>query len=378
MSRAMFVTWDGGGNVAPAIEIARELQHQGEEVRFLGQEQQREALERAGFGFAAYTKPGSWTATGKRGTLKNAIGFLSLLTGRSLGRDLIADVEKTPTDLVVIDCLLFGVLDAAARAGLRHAVLVHSLYDAIDKKMASGAPGTVARIAGLHPRKLWAGADLVIVATLEQLDRPPRPRSGMSLTYTGPALPEVSENAVPPSIPTVPTILVSLSTTYIAGQALVLQKILDALADLPVRALVTTGPAVDPDELRAPANAELHRYLPHAEVMLTVSLVIGHGGHSTTMLALAHDLPLVVLPMNLMFDQAIIGHAIQEKGAGATLPSSSAPAQIRAAVKRVLADGAYRQEAVRLGAAIRTSRGTHTAADLLQTLALQAKLHDKQ
>ncbi len=372
MSRFLFVTWDGGGNVGPAVEIAKELQRRGEEVRFLGQEQQREALERSGFNFAAYSKPGSWTAIGKRGALKNALGFLSLLIGRSLGRDLIASLEKTPTDLVVIDCLLFGVLDAAARAGLRHAVLMHSLHDAIDQKMASGAPGTVARITGLRPRKLWAGADLVIVATLEELDSPPHPGSTMSLNYTGPALPEVTESSARPNVP---TILVSLSTTYIAGQTHVLQKVLDALTDLPVRAIVTTGPAVDPDELRAPANTEMHRYLPHTEVMTTVSLVIGHGGHSTTMLALAHDLPLVILPMNLMFDQAIIGHVIQEKGAGITLPSSSTPTQIRAAIERILADGAYQREATRLGAAIRASRGMQTAAALLQTRALPAELH---
>ena len=64
MSRILFVTWDGGGNVAPAVEIAKELRHRDEEVRFLGQEQQRAALEQAGFGFASYSKPGSWTATG--------------------------------------------------------------------------------------------------------------------------------------------------------------------------------------------------------------------------------------------------------------------------------------------------------------------------
>ena len=309
MSRILFVTWDGGGNVGPAVEIAQELQRRGDEVRFLGQGQQREALERAGFSFAAYSKPGSWTATGKRSAVKNALGFLALLTGRSLGRDLIADVERTPTDLVVIDCLLFGVLDAAARAGLRRAVLVHSLYEAIDKKMASGAPGAVARIAGFRPRKLWAEANLVVVATLAEFDRPPYSGSPLSLNYVGPVLPDVVGRAVQPANP---TILVSLSTTYIAGQTQVLQKILDAVADLPLRVLVTTGPAVDPDELRAPANAELHRYLPHTDVMPAVSLVIGHGGHSTTMLALAHDLPLVILPMNLMFDQVLIGQAIQD------------------------------------------------------------------
>lgn len=373
MSRFLFVTWDGGGNVGPAVEIAKEMQHRGEEVRFLGQEQQRLALERAGFDFTAYSRPGSWTAIGKRDSLKNTLGFLSLLIGRGLGRDLIADVDKTRTDLVVIDCLLFGALDAASRAGLRHVVLMHSLFDAIDQKMAGGAPGMVARIVGLRPRKLWAGAELVVAATLKELDRPPQPGSPLSLNYTGPAIPEAVETAAQPSVT---NILVSLSTTYIAGQTQALQHVLDALTDLPVHAVVTTGPAIDPEELRTPANAEMHRYLPHAEVMPTVSLVIGHGGHSTTMLALAHGLPLLILPMNLMFDQEIIGHAIQKNGAGVTLASSSSPTQIRAAIEQVLADGTYRQEAMRLGAAIRATRGTQAAATLLQTQAIQVELRD--
>ena len=368
MSRILFVTWDGGGNVAPAVGIAQELLHRGEEVRFLGQEQQREALERAGFAFASYRKPGPWTATGKRGAVTNAIGFLRLLTGRGLGRDLVAEVKKTPTDLVVIDCLLFGALNSAARAGLRRAVLVHSLYTAVDRKMASGAPGAVARISGLRPRKLWAEADLVIVATLEELDRFAHPKSAVPLSYTGPVLPGLARHRTSPAAPATPTILVSFSTTYVAGQAQVLQKVLDAVGDLPVRVLLTTGPAVEPDELRAPANAELHRYLPHAEVMPTVSLVVGHGGHSTTMLALAHDLPIVILPINLMFDQVLIGRAIEEERAGAMLPSSSAPAEIRTVIERVLADDSCRREAQRLGKAIRASRGTETAAQLLQSL----------
>jgi AcrR family transcriptional regulator len=170
---------------------------------------------------------------------------------------------------------------------------------------------------------------------------------------------------------------IRLLVEAIAGQMEVLQKVLDALTGLPVRAIVTTGPAVDPDELRAIANAETHRYLPHTEVMPTVSLVIGHGGHSTTMLGLAHGMPLLILPMNLMFDQALIGYAIQQKGAGITLPSTSTPAQIRAAVERIIADGAYRQEATRLREAIRASRGTQTAADLLQVRVLEVETNQR-
>jgi hypothetical protein len=41
MSDILFVTWDGGGNLPPAIGIAAELQRLGEVVRMLGHEQLR-------------------------------------------------------------------------------------------------------------------------------------------------------------------------------------------------------------------------------------------------------------------------------------------------------------------------------------------------
>ena len=363
MARILFVTWDGGGNVGPAVEIAKELARRGDTVRFLGQKQQRETLVSTGFEFAAFRAPGPWSATGKRGGLKNAIGFLRLLIGRGLGRDILAETVATPTDIVVVDCLLFGALHVIARAGLRHAVLVHSLFDAVDRNISGGAPGAVARLAGLRPRTAWVGADAVVVATLEELDQ--HEHAKVALQYTGPAIPTSTPSTLASARPTV---LVSLSTTYVAGQIEVLQKILDAVTGLPARFIVTTGPAISPGQLRPPANAELHDYLPHVDVMKTASLVVGHGGHSTTMLALAHNLPLVVVPINLVFDQVIIGSVIQSRGAGLTLPSTSPVAALRGAIERMLVDGPHRSEAARLGAAIRAMDGVNNAADLLESL----------
>ncbi len=367
MSRVLLVTWDGGGNVPPAVLIARELRDRGDEVRFLGQAAQRAGIEGAGFGFTAYEHPGPWTAAGRRNPITNAVGFLRILTGRSLGQDLLASVNEHPVDLVVIDCLLYGALDAASRAGLPHAVLVHSLFAAVGQKMAGQAPGAIARLSGLDPWTLWSKADVVLVTTLEEIDVPSRHRRAPALVYSGPVLPGLGDHA--PADSRAPGgILVSLSTIYVAGQTKVLQNILDALAELPLRVVLTTGPAVDPEDLRAPANAELHRFIPHSEVMSTVSLVVGHGGHATTMLALAHDLPLVILPMSPSFDQPLIGSRIRQKGAGLTLRSSAPPAEIRAAVENVLGDQTYRREAGRLGAAIRASEGTRTAATTLHSL----------
>ncbi len=365
MARILFVTWDGGGNVAPAVAIAHELRARGDEIRFLGQAGQRAALEAEGFGFAAFSSPGPWTATGTRNGVENVVGFLRLLVGRSLGRDLVREVGEHPVDLVVIDCLLYGVLDAAIRERIPHAVLVHSLFRAVEQTMAKGAPGGVARLTGLDPWRLWTHTDLLIAATLEEFDiRPTRP---IRLEYVGPIIPQPSRPADGST-----AVLVSLSTTYVAGQEPALQRIVDALADLPVRAVVTTGPAIDPARIRAWDAVEVHQFVPHARLMPTVSLVVGHGGHSTTMLALAHDLPLVILPMNLAFDQPIIGRRIEELGAGVCLPAKATAATIGEAIARVLADDAYRTAAAGLGGSIRATSGAAAAADLIGQRALVA------
>ena len=46
---ALFVTVDGGGNLPPALGIAREIVRRGGSARFLGHEPQRLLIERAGF-----------------------------------------------------------------------------------------------------------------------------------------------------------------------------------------------------------------------------------------------------------------------------------------------------------------------------------------
>ena len=369
MSSILFVTWDGGGNVPPALAIAKELKTRGESVRFLGHARQRELIEGSGFPFEQFTAPGSWTATDERSGLQNVVGFLGVLCGRSLGDDTLASIAASPTDVVVVDCLLFGVLDALDRAGVTRAVLVHSLYAAVERTMFAGAPGMVARLRGLNPRRLFSRANLVLVATLEALDRPSTKRPRVELTYVGAMIPHAT-----PHLPgKTPRVLVSLSTTWLPGQDAALQRILNALATLPVEVVLTTGPAIDPATLTAPANATVSGYLPHADVMPSVDLVVGHGGHATTLLALGHDLPLVILPMNPSFDQPIIAKAIEREGAGIALPKTASETAIRGAVEKLLGDATYRVASGRLGAEIRATDSPARAAD--EILQIVAPLH---
>ena len=41
MAEVLMVTWDGGGNLTPALSVAAELRQRGHVVRFLGHGQQR-------------------------------------------------------------------------------------------------------------------------------------------------------------------------------------------------------------------------------------------------------------------------------------------------------------------------------------------------
>jgi UDP:flavonoid glycosyltransferase YjiC (YdhE family) len=373
MASVLFVTWDGGGNVPPALGIAAELRARGEQVRFLGHEQQRAAIEGAGFRFEPYRHARSWSSAAPADGPRALFTVFSVFTDRGPGTDLLASVEREPADVVVIDCLLLGALAAADRAGLRRVVLAHTFYDYLASSWSRGPVRFFGLLKGQHPVRLWTAADLMLVTAAPELDpsvlAASAGRSALpaNACHTGPVVRAPSPPPPPPADGT-PRILVSLSTIYFPGQARVLQAVLDALADLPVTGVVTTGPAVDPGQLSAPGNCELHRYVPHDEVLPGVSMVIGHGGHATTMRALAWGRPLLIIPMHPMLDQPMIGKAVSEAGAAVILPKTAPPARIREAAARLLADGPHRAAARRLGDSIRAADGAATAATRLQEL----------
>ena len=73
---------------------------------------------------------------------------------------------------------------------------------------------------------------------------------------------------------------------------------LDGNGGLPVRVLLTTGQAGDPEGLRPwPANAHVEQWWPQADVMPLAAAMVGHGGFGTTMSAIAAGVPEVVVPL---------------------------------------------------------------------------------
>jgi UDP:flavonoid glycosyltransferase YjiC (YdhE family) len=361
MTGILFVTWDGGGNVPPALEIAREVTARGASARFLGHESQRIAIESAGFPFEAYRQARPWSVVAPHSAATAPLAYAAVFTDRGMGRDLLESLAREPADELIIDGLLIGAMDAAAAAGHRYLILVHTLREVMVRTLMAGPLALIMRLRGLDPAKLYAGAEGEIVATIAALD-PGSNQAPVTAHYVGPIIPLVDGPATD-EVP--PVVLVSLSTTYVRGQQQTLQRVLDTLADREVHTILTTGPAVDPEALRAPANAELHRFVPHRELMPRASLVVGHGGHATTMLALAHGLPLLVIPMNPSFDQPEIARIVAERRLGLALSRRTAVRDLGLAVDSLLATPEYRENASRIGADIRPARAALATADLI-------------
>ena len=153
---------------------------------------------------------------------------------------------------------------------------------------------------------------------------------------------------------------------------------IDALAPLPVRLLVTVGEARDLGELGPlPANVHVERWVSQDAVLPHAAAIVGHGGHGTTVGALRHGVPQVVLPL-FSTDQWANAAAIARAGAGIAVgdrpsrllqvPSAGDLTGIAYAVQIVLGDGPHRRAARRLADAVQALPPVDAAVDVLTSL----------
>jgi MGT family glycosyltransferase len=173
----------------------------------------------------------------------------------------------------------------------------------------------------------------------------------------------------PAGDPSLPLVYLTFGTLAgsIAHIRFVYRLALDAVADLPVRAVLTTGPGIEPDALGLiPSNVEVKAWIPQREVLAHAAAVVCHGGSGTLRGALAAGLPLVVLPFGA--DQPFNARRIAAVGAGLSLENPDVAA-LRAAVQRVLIDADLRAGAQKMAAEIAALPPLERAVDALIALA---------
>lgn len=415
--RYLFVTWDGGGNFQCVLPLARRLVARGHDVRFLGNRSQRASIETAGCSFSPFQRAPNIDSAAPDGLLDDwrprsllatsAIYRDNLMFGPAplFAEDVLATVRRDRPDAVLVDYMLLGAVAAAEATGLPAAAYWHTAYATpevdvpvfgLGRGLPRGLPGRLAQRAARIVNGSWwnrslpslnrtrAGLGLpALDSVFEQFDRLDRvlvmtsasfdfaalsrAHTPSNVSYVGPQLDlsslPLGERAAGDD-GGAPYVLASLSTTYQAQQSL-LQRTVRALGRLPVRALVTTGPAVTL-EGPAPANVEVAEWASHAEALPRAALVLCHAGHGTVAKSLAHGVPLVCIPMGR--DQPCIAARVVHAGAGVRLPKDPGQAQIEAAIRGALSNPALRSNAERLGRAFREDVAADRAMGEIEAL----------
>ena len=380
MSRFVIATWDGAGNLSPTLGIARTLLERGHDVRLLGHRTIAERCGDVGTRFVALSQDQGWDEMDDPADFEAEIRLMieQLCFSSTIADDLAKELDREPADVVLVDCLLFTAIDVALASGRPTAALFHTPYTIFrggplvemfapgiaiaNKRRAELGLPAVETLGDIHDA---CASAIVAIPTEFEPDSP----DAANVLRIGPVLDapplccELDDADAQPGA--TPLVLVSLSTSE-QGQAYLLQRCVDAVAQMPVRAIVTTGPSIDPATVKAGANTQVVRYTPHADILPQVSLVITHAGAGTTMAALGHGVPLLCTPMGR--DQFFNAERVQELGAGRMLMPDSDSDAIAAAATEILLDGRYTDSAKRMAVVISGYGGAAQAADALEAL----------
>lgn len=381
MARYLIVTWDGAGNLVPTLGIVRTLVERGHDVRMMGHNTIVERCGDVGTRFVPLNQGPLWDAMDDPDDFEAEVKLLveELCFNSTIARDVALELEREPADAVLVDCMLFTAIDVALASGTPTATLFHTPYTIfrggpLVEMFAPGVPIANAQRATLGLPAIDRLGDIhdacacAMVALPKEFE--PDVPDAANVVRIGPVLdaPPLSReiDGVDLGDGSTPLVLVSLSTSD-QGQAGLLQRCVDAVAQLPVRAIVTTGPSIDPASVTAAANTQVVRYAPHAEILPSASLVITHAGVGTTMAALGRGVPLLCTPMGR--DQFFNAEHVQNLGAGRMLMPDSSSDVIAQAATDILRDDRFTAGATQMAVAIGGCGGALQAAVALETLA---------
>jgi UDP:flavonoid glycosyltransferase YjiC (YdhE family) len=362
--RALFSSTRGAGHFNPLVPFARAFERAGHELLFAGPPDLAGAVDAAGFEFWQFDPPPEdelgavWARVpelppGEANQVVVGEVFGRLNTTAALPR-LRAALEEGRPDVVVRDPNEYGSALAAELDGITHARVAIGLAstEELGLGIAAGAVDAIGRAEGLAPdpdadRLRRAPYLSLFPPTLDEGAQPDTHR------FHDPAWDE-PPGELPdwwPGHENEPLLYVTFGS--VAGgfpQALPVYGVaMQAVAELPLRVLLTVGRELDLDALPpAPENVRVERWVPQQDVLGHASAALVHGGSGSTLGALAAGVPLVVMP--LFADQPQNARRVAEVGAGAAVEPNrddlnATVSPLREAIRSVLDDPSFGERA---------------------------------
>ena len=385
MSRVLIATWDGAGNLVPTLGLAARLAARGHDVRVLGHRAIDARCGRHGWRFRAFARtPDVDSAAPRPGPDDMAAMARRLWFNPAVAADVAEELAREDADVLIGDCMLWGALSAGAAAGVTTAALFHGAITPFRRGpfadlLATQVPSLNEMRGALGLRAVERASDVHDACELSLVAAPrefePAWSFPANVRFMGPLLdappPSTHVDAIKTASGAAPLVAVSFSTGD-QGHRAVLQRVVDALALVEARVVVTTGPAVDPSTIRGGDNTEIVRFVPHGRLLPHASLVVTHAGLGTVMTALAHGRPLLCIPLGR--DQMFNAARVDALGAGRTLPAVSDVGTIASMAQALLADVAVRDAAARAAGVIAGYHGGGAAIAELEGVAERAQV----
>lgn len=306
--RILFTFAGGAGHFIPLVPIARAAEAAEHIVAFGGQAALLASVERAGF--AAFDTGG---ATFRDESKRSPLLALDMERERRAVRKsyagrvararavaILALCAQWQPDLLVCDEMDFGCVVAAERLAIPHArVLVIAAGSLATYDLIAEPLNALRAEHGLPPDPELAMLDRYL--TLSPV--PPSFRDpAFPPSATTHAFYSIQSDAPPPEwladLPYKRTIYFTLGTVFNVESGDLFRIVLEGLRTLPLNVVVTVGPQIDPQELGPqPASVRVEKHIDQHALLPHCDLVVSHAGSGTVIGALAHGLPMVLLPM---------------------------------------------------------------------------------
>lgn len=331
IGRVLIVSWDGGGNAPPALNLGARLIRQGHRVRLLGWKSMTSRAAASGVEFRTYSSEPFWPLDL---TLEDAWKerIQPALFGSGTRNDVRAQTKDFSPDVLVVDCMMGAGLEVADALDLPLAVLVHVPYCLFRYEWGSEAYRTK------KARYLDKAREVLVLMPPGFGESCPLPAN---TTYVGPI---TDPNPKPPlsardadllAKPGDPWVLLTLGTT-LQGQAAAVPRILQAVGALPIRALLTLGGVVPTNAVNPPPNVTVRGFIPHEQLLPHMAAVVSHGGLGTINAALTSGVPLICIPQGR--DQPYNAQRVVASGVGRAVATDASPVEIATAIEKLLAD----------------------------------------
>jgi UDP:flavonoid glycosyltransferase YjiC (YdhE family) len=386
--RALFSSTRGAGHFNPLVPFARAFERAGHDLLFAGPSDLAGAVDAAGFRFWQFDPPPEvelgavWARVPElppEEANEVVVGevFGRLNTTAALPR-LRAACEEWRPDVVVRDPNEYGSALAAELHGIPHARVAIGLASTEELGMgiAASAIDAIRKAEGLPPdpdadRLRRAPYLSLFPPTLDEGAQPDTQR------FHDPAWDEPPGELLDwwPGREREPLVYVTFGS--VAGsfpQALPVYGVaMRAVAELPVRVLLTVGRELDLDALPpAPENVRVERWVPQQDVLGHAAAALVHGGSGSTLGALAAGMPLVVMP--LFADQPQNARRVAEVGAGVAVEPNrddldATVSPLRQAIRTVLDDPSYGRAARALADELRAQPPVDDALPLFERFA---------